>query len=251
MSCVTPSCGFAVANYVTDSRIVAVDLASDPLSFECVLDAGKLSLQDDPQPHEHHHRSGRALTLFQACHDGSFIDDDLPNSCPSFNAPALSGQAPFWFPAGLQAGLTVSRFDGPGDNDGRGEYNSFNLQYYSEAVNIGHAEVSNGAFQRTSASGNPSEDGQPVGDMARQTISMPNQRAQSSLPRRRSRYVLQRSGNSTTPILIPESQSTARSWSAYPLDPMQRWRDSPPEDEPTSMSAIYSALKDSSLDFSG
>lgn len=49
----------------------------------------------------------------------------------------------------------------------------FNLQYYSEAINVGHAEESYGAFQRTfSASGNPSEDGQPAGGMARQTISI-------------------------------------------------------------------------------
>ncbi|KAL4819987.1 hypothetical protein BDW67DRAFT_154418 [Aspergillus spinulosporus] len=58
------------------------------------------------------------------------------------------------------------------------------------------------------------------------------------LPRRKSRYLLRRSGNqSTPPIFIPNSRA---------LNPMERWRDSPPEDEPASISAILDALHSAS-----
>ncbi|RMD41644.1 hypothetical protein DV735_g3482, partial [Chaetothyriales sp. CBS 134920] len=58
----------------------------------------------------------------------------------------------------------------------------------------------------------------------------------AGLPRRRSRYA--RSGGMATaaiPILPPKN-STA-------LDPMQRWQESPPEDEPVPLSATYNAFK--------
>ncbi|PLB47801.1 hypothetical protein P170DRAFT_476475 [Aspergillus steynii IBT 23096] len=57
--------------------------------------------------------------------------------------------------------------------------------------------------------------------------------ANQGLPRRRSRYQLCRSG--AAPVFIPNSMNAP--------DPMQRWQDSPPEDEPASMSAIANALK--------
>lgn len=56
----------------------------------------------------------------------------------------------------------------------------------------------------------------------------------SSLPRRRSRYLIRRSGHKVNPVFIPNMSDT--------LDPMQRWQESPPEDEPASMSAIMNAL---------
>ncbi|KAF9886115.1 hypothetical protein FE257_012050 [Aspergillus nanangensis] len=54
-----------------------------------------------------------------------------------------------------------------------------------------------------------------------------------SLPRRRSRYFTSQPGQSA-PISIPNEIS---------LDPMQRWQESPPEDEPASMSAILDAVR--------
>lgn len=60
------------------------------------------------------------------------------------------------------------------------------------------------------------------------------------LPRRRSRYSTRRLGQSTPPVLIsprPRAHDTP--------DPMQRWQDSPPEDEPASISAIIDALESS------
>ncbi|KAJ1714667.1 hypothetical protein NYO67_3156 [Aspergillus flavus] len=55
------------------------------------------------------------------------------------------------------------------------------------------------------------------------------------LPRRRSRYSLQRTAKGATPQFIPNP--------LYAPDPMQRWQESPPEDEPASMSAIMNTLK--------
>ncbi|KAI9926598.1 hypothetical protein ASPWEDRAFT_32000 [Aspergillus wentii DTO 134E9] len=57
------------------------------------------------------------------------------------------------------------------------------------------------------------------------------------LPRRRSRYHIKRTGSSVTPTFIPNPSSA--------LDPMQRWQESPPEDEPASLSAIMDTLKSS------
>ncbi|RMZ83306.1 hypothetical protein DV738_g1163, partial [Chaetothyriales sp. CBS 135597] len=58
----------------------------------------------------------------------------------------------------------------------------------------------------------------------------------AGLPRRRSRYA--RSGGMTTAAIPipPLKNSTA-------LDPMQRWQESPPEDEPVPLSATYNAFR--------
>lgn len=55
-----------------------------------------------------------------------------------------------------------------------------------------------------------------------------------SLPRRRSRYNVHKFGHKTEAIPIPIT--------APALDPLQRWHESPPEDEPASMSAIMQAV---------
>lgn len=57
------------------------------------------------------------------------------------------------------------------------------------------------------------------------------------LPRRRSRYSIQRSGGRTNPVFIPINAS--------PLDPLERWRESPPDDEPAPMTAIIDAVRNS------
>ncbi|KAF1946943.1 hypothetical protein EJ02DRAFT_450276 [Clathrospora elynae] len=64
---------------------------------------------------------------------------------------------------------------------------------------------------------------------------------QHTLPRRRSKYLLRRSASRSSPIVIPNgSPSHAQSQSLA----MQRWQNSPPEDEAASLSAIYNALDD-------
>ncbi|KXH52326.1 hypothetical protein CNYM01_02142 [Colletotrichum nymphaeae SA-01] len=60
-----------------------------------------------------------------------------------------------------------------------------------------------------------------------------------SLPRRRSRYRFVHSEKQANPIPIPVSTSVGE------LSPMQRWRKSPPQDEPASITAIHDALKNS------
>ncbi|OQE36929.1 hypothetical protein PENCOP_c011G04442 [Penicillium coprophilum] len=59
------------------------------------------------------------------------------------------------------------------------------------------------------------------------------------LPRRRSRYNIERLGGKTTPVFIPTNTS--------PSDPLIRWQQSPPEDEPASLSAIKDAVQNSYL----
>ncbi|KAF3385538.1 hypothetical protein F1880_002132 [Penicillium rolfsii] len=59
----------------------------------------------------------------------------------------------------------------------------------------------------------------------------------SSLPRRRSRYSLRRLGQTMSPRYTQDITNT--------LDPMQRWQESPPEDEPASLSAIMQAVNKS------
>ncbi|KAE8145964.1 hypothetical protein BDV25DRAFT_170099 [Aspergillus avenaceus] len=68
---------------------------------------------------------------------------------------------------------------------------------------------------------------------ARQHTNVPlNDR--TGLPRRRSRYLVRADAG---PIVIPNATAP---------DPLERWRESPPEDEPAPMSAILNALQDTS-----
>ncbi|PYH42614.1 uncharacterized protein BP01DRAFT_277826, partial [Aspergillus saccharolyticus JOP 1030-1] len=55
------------------------------------------------------------------------------------------------------------------------------------------------------------------------------------LPRRRSHYSMRGRGSNVAPVHIPNLQTAS--------DPLQRWQDSPPEDEPASLSAIMESLK--------
>lgn len=66
-----------------------------------------------------------------------------------------------------------------------------------------------------------------------QTLHTPPSRR--TLPRRRSRYHISRSEQKATPTYTPMSSF---------LDPMQRWQESPPEDEPASLTAIMNAMGD-------
>jgi hypothetical protein len=72
-------------------------------------------------------------------------------------------------------------------------------------------------------------------------IEQPPTSRQHSLPRRRSKYLLRRSGSQTIPIAIPGGVQPDGS----PLQSlaMQRWQNSPPENEAASLSAIYNAME--------
>lgn len=68
-------------------------------------------------------------------------------------------------------------------------------------------------------------------------IPVPSTSRPSSLPRRRSRYFLSRLGQTASGRQTPQTPSS--------LDPMQRWQESPPEDEPASLTAIMQAVNKS------
>ncbi|RMZ73432.1 Benzoate 4-monooxygenase cytochrome p450 [Pyrenophora seminiperda CCB06] len=64
---------------------------------------------------------------------------------------------------------------------------------------------------------------------------------QHTLPRRRSKYLIRRTTGFSSPIVI-SSGSFHNDQGQSPA--LQRWRNSPPEDEAASLSAIYHALED-------
>ncbi|KAF1830237.1 hypothetical protein BDW02DRAFT_110651 [Decorospora gaudefroyi] len=64
---------------------------------------------------------------------------------------------------------------------------------------------------------------------------------QRTLPRRRSKYMIRRSMGTSSPIVIPSGSPQQGSGQSLAI---QRWRNSPPEDEAASLSAIYKALDD-------
>lgn len=66
----------------------------------------------------------------------------------------------------------------------------------------------------------------------------PASQRQHTLPRRRSKYILRRHDGASSPINFPTSPS--------PFQPVaiQRWQNSPPEQEAASLSAIYNAMEE-------
>ncbi|KAJ5370264.1 uncharacterized protein N7496_006356 [Penicillium cataractarum] len=78
---------------------------------------------------------------------------------------------------------------------------------------------------------------EPMVQSKTQAIPVQNLNRPSSLPRRRSQYSLRRLGETMSGRYTPNSTSS--------LDPMQRWQESPPEDEPASLSAIMQAVSKS------
>ncbi|KAF2018590.1 hypothetical protein BU24DRAFT_418112 [Aaosphaeria arxii CBS 175.79] len=71
----------------------------------------------------------------------------------------------------------------------------------------------------------------------------PSQLHQQSLIRRRSKYFIRRTGSQQSAPIVIHSGNSGRT--ASPSLPMQRWRDSPPENEASSLSAIYNAVQNS------
>jgi hypothetical protein len=68
----------------------------------------------------------------------------------------------------------------------------------------------------------------------------PDPPRQRALPRRRSKYVLRRSGSHTAPVAIPTSSLNASPVQSLAIE---RWQNSPPEEEAASLSAIYNAME--------
>jgi hypothetical protein len=72
-------------------------------------------------------------------------------------------------------------------------------------------------------------------------FEQPLEQRQHTLPRRRSKYIMRRSTGKSSPIVIPSGSPQHEQGQSLAL---QRWRNSPPEDEAASLSAIYKALDD-------
>ncbi|KAJ5454077.1 uncharacterized protein N7458_005033 [Penicillium daleae] len=79
----------------------------------------------------------------------------------------------------------------------------------------------------------PSPLEEPVSASLSQQRPLHAPRTRSGLPRRRSRYLVSRPVERSAPIQVPSSKE---------MDPMQRWQESPPEDEPASLTAIMNAM---------
>jgi len=69
----------------------------------------------------------------------------------------------------------------------------------------------------------------------------PVQQRQRALPRRRSKYVLRRTSSKSRPMAIPNHGVSTHLFGSQSLA-IQRWQNSPPEDEAASLSAICNAL---------
>lgn len=68
-------------------------------------------------------------------------------------------------------------------------------------------------------------------------------RGYRGLPRRKSRYMIQEIDQRINAVFIPPT--------AGPADPLERWKESPPEGEAASLSAIKNALENPSIYFGG
>lgn len=119
-------------------------------------------------------------------------------------------------------------------------HETVNFNSSSPAEENYHSPETAGKWFQRPSSASP---GQPTSldqsNALSQTSFIENHSRQPGLPRRRSRYMRHRGSTtcSTSPSVATPSSD---------LDPMQRWRNSPPEVEPASMSAIAKALQQSS-----
>ncbi|OGE49988.1 hypothetical protein PENARI_c019G07435 [Penicillium arizonense] len=88
------------------------------------------------------------------------------------------------------------------------------------------------------SSAEQSRDGNPGLGAPRSRTRQSMKSPRSGLPRHRSRYSTRRLSKHSAPVYIPPSPKAD-----IDRDPMQRWQDSPPEDEPAALSAIMNAIQ--------
>ncbi|KAJ6171170.1 hypothetical protein N7470_000237 [Penicillium chermesinum] len=164
------------------------------------------------------------LCLGQLVDDGSqnlFNDEDVYSFMPlSVNGTALA-------PDSLQFGESWSSIEGLSDMQATAHVQNQNQMFTSN-----YASPLDNWSWRTQ----PPLDSEvtPSSNLDLQQRPMHSSAGRRGLPRRKSRYLISSEG-STTPVYIPNSSG---------LDPMQRWQESPPEDEPASMTAIMNAMEE-------
>ncbi|USP74696.1 hypothetical protein yc1106_01970 [Curvularia clavata] len=112
-----------------------------------------------------------------------------------------------------------------------------------EDLDSGTGSVPSGAIDLTSFTSDAVLS-QPIESHHRPPV--PRQR---TLPRRRSKYMIRRSVGTSSPIAIPVSNPQYEYEQEQSLA-MHRWRNSPPEDEAASLTAICNALDGRTLDVS-
>ncbi|CAG8212327.1 unnamed protein product [Penicillium salamii] len=85
----------------------------------------------------------------------------------------------------------------------------------------------------------PSQTFESEESISRQLLPMDPSQVSRGLPRRRSRYLIQNFDQRSNAIFVPPV--------GHPADPLERWKESPPEGEAASLSAIQNALEDSAM----
>ncbi|KAM0281181.1 hypothetical protein ACHAO9_010869 [Fusarium lateritium] len=195
------------------------------LGFAPEADSSKTpSEQNESLPRNH-------FLPFQYLHYGE------PTSEHSPNQGIFSGSFPDFADATGQ-NIALSMIDPNLTYDPYWQAPSFPLQPSSAQNHPSQPELSTG--NETSALQMSSQGTSPSGSYQYSPVA---ENQQPGLPRRRSRYFRsQYQPNLPQAIDIPGSAPTD-----VPLDPMQRWRNSPPETEPALLSAIADALRQTPL----
>ncbi|KAL6826963.1 hypothetical protein J3E69DRAFT_332610 [Trichoderma sp. SZMC 28015] len=174
---------------------------------------------------------GNHFLPFQLSSYEELTDENLPNRGP------LDGHQSI-FADSIESNVTPPTYMiDPSLNKPRWQTPSFSLQ--SSLAHNHASQAEGGDRSETLATGTytygPAE-------MPQYSPAAENQ--PRGLPRRRSRYFRSQQYQPTLPPPIDIANSTIVSDA---LDPMQRWRESPPETEPASLSAIADALKHTPL----
>ncbi|KAL6809110.1 hypothetical protein GGI42DRAFT_340306 [Trichoderma sp. SZMC 28013] len=171
-----------------------------------------------------------------------FLPFQLPHCEESFdespaNRELFSGHQSI-FADSLESNVTPSTLMiDPSLNEPRWQAPSFSLQ--SSLTHNYASQTEEGERGGTSATGTHAY---RLAGMFQYSPTAENQ--PPGLPRRRSRYFRSQRYQPTLPPPIDITNPTAV---VDALDPMQRWRESPPETEPASLSAIADALKHTPL----
>ncbi|KAJ6186582.1 Zinc finger C2H2 [Penicillium mononematosum] len=173
----------------------------------------------------------------------SFDEDSVDYAAPHMSGPSVNGQLDetclAWTgQSNHNADLStrVETYGGENEQSGtsRGPFSHYSALDRANAP-CGMWPPNDVPFSATGKNGySPSENQQlPFNEIR------PNQgnKFNRALPRRRSRYNFERIGDKITPVFIPTNAS--------PADPLTRWQQSPPEDEPASLSAIKDAVQSS------
>ncbi|CAG8084971.1 unnamed protein product [Penicillium olsonii] len=163
--------------------------------------------------------SGNNSDMLFTPEQGTLAKDaySFPSNTESYGEPqsVTAGEGPVFAP---QLGV----FDSPLDSSGFWPLDDF---------------IDNQAKLSTASKSEPSN---PGGNVSHSRSRMDVRSRPQGLPRQRSRYSTRRLGQLTPPVLISPRPR------AHDIpDPMRRWQDSPPEDEPASISAIMDAVRSS------